>query len=347
MAAWYEPLIERGLIPDFLLRMGIVGQLKERLAEITVPAIESAERNQAFVDGLKTMDIAVATASANEQHYEVDSRFYKLCLGPRLKYSSCLYPDGVTTLADAEEAMLSLYCERAELVDGMKLMDLGCGWGSLSLYLAERFPRSQIVSLSNSATQRQYIEGAAAARGLRNVRVHTGDINEFDFAAGDKGTFDRVLSIEMCEHMKNYQKLFAKIASWLKASGKFFCHIFAHREHAYHFETDDSWMGRYFFTGGQMPAASTFFYFADDLAVQKHWRVDGRHYWQTCEHWLQNMDANAAEIRAIFAEFYGDDDATITKWVNYWRIFFLACAELFRYNDGQEWIVAHYLFTKK
>ncbi|MCX6936950.1 MAG: cyclopropane-fatty-acyl-phospholipid synthase [Verrucomicrobia bacterium] len=333
-----DSLLEKNLLPDWLIRIGIRRLLAQRVRE------EATRYDRAaYVADLKTRALAEQTAAANAQHYEVPTSFYQYCLGKRLKYSGCLYPTGKETLDEAEEHMLTLYAERAQLADGQHILELGCGWGSLCLYNASRFPGARITAISNSRTQKEHIDAEAKKRGLTNLRIITCDINAFDIAPAQ---FDRVVSVEMFEHLKNYELLFRNIARWLKPGGLLFTHIFTHSRFSYHFiardETD--WMSRYFFTGGQMPAHDLFLQFQDDLKHVQDWKVNGRHYQQTAEHWLQNMDAHRAEIMPLFRETYGADQAT--KWWAYWRVFYLSCAELWGFKNGEEWLVSHYLFRK-
>jgi len=333
-----DSLLEKNLLPDWLIRIGIRRLLAQRLRE------EAARYDRAaYVADLKTRSLAEQTAAANEQHYEVPTRFYQLCLGPRLKYSGCLYPTGREPLAQAEEAMLALYAERAQLADGQRILELGCGWGSLCLYNAEKFPRARITAISNSRTQKEFIDAEAKRRGLTNLEIITCDINTFDPAPAQ---FDRVVSIEMFEHLKNYRLLFANISRWLKPGGLLFTHIFTHSRLSYHFVARDAsdWMTRYFFTGGQMPAHDLLPQFQDDLKLVADWKINGTHYQRTAEHWLKNMDTHRAEILPLFAETYGAAHAT--KWWAYWRVFYMSCAELWRYRAGEEWLVSHYLFKK-
>lgn len=333
-----DQLLEKNLLPDWLVRIGIRRLLAQRIREET--ARYDAE---AYVADLKTRALAEQTTAANEQHYEVPTPFYQYCLGARLKYSSCYYPTGKETLNQAEEHMLALYAERARLEDGQSILELGCGWGSLCLYNAEKFPNARITAVSNSRTQKEHIDTEARKRGLRNLRVITSDINQFDIAPGQ---FDRVVSVEMFEHLKNYQQLFENIARWLKPGGLLFTHIFTHHQLSYHFVARDAtdWMSRYFFTGGQMPAHDLLPRFQDHLKLVEEWKVNGRHYQRTAEHWLKNMDARKDDILPLFADTYGRDQAV--KWWAYWRTFYLACAELWGYRGGEEWLVSHYLFRK-
>jgi cyclopropane-fatty-acyl-phospholipid synthase len=338
-------LLAKNILPDAVIRMGIRGRLAKTLRENKQPTIEAQRAALLkYVAGLKQMPVAIATDEANEQHYEVPTRFYQLVLGKHLKYSSGCWPTESTTFDESEAVMLKLTCEHAELQDGQRILELGCGWGSLSLWMAGHYPNAQITSVSNSRTQKLFIDAEAAKRGLKNLTIITANMIHFE-GVGD-GIFDRCVSVEMFEHMKNYQELLRRVSTWLKPQGKLFVHIFTHRDYAYHYEvrSDDDWMAKYFFTGGQMPSDDLLLYFQDHLKIEDHWCLSGMHYSKTSEAWLANMDAHRAEILSLFAETYGKDQ--VTKWWAWWRIFFLSCAELWGYKGGEEWIVSHYRFIK-
>ena len=340
---------ERGWIPDALVRAGMRSLMRHRLHEEGLDnATLATERLARLVAELRDSPIAKDTAAANTQHYEVPAEFFHLHLGPRLKYSCAWYETGEETLAEAELAMFRLYAERAGLADGQRILDLGCGWGLMSLWLAEQFPNAQIVGLSNSHGQRRFIEARARERGLGNLTVVTANVVEAQFPLqGVAADFDRVVSIEMFEHMKNYQHLFAKVAGWMKPGARALVHVFAHRTLAYHFEAKDQsdWMTRHFFTGGIMPSADLFLHFQDHLQVQRRWWVDGRHYERTANHWLDGMDRARDAILPVFEKAYGQDDAG--RWFQRWRMFYMAVAELFGFEQGSQWGVVHYLFEKR
>jgi len=323
-----ETLVDSGLVPEPLLRAGIRAVCALRLRE------QRRANPERFIAELRRSDIAVATDAANAQHYEVPAEFFERVLGPHLKYSACYWPAGTSTLAAAEAAMLALYAERAQLADGQTILDLGCGWGSFALWAAARYPNSRITAVSNSRVQRAFIERAAAVRGLANLDVRTADVRSLELAPA---SFDRVVSIEMFEHMRNYELLLRRIASWLAPGGALFVHVFAHRRFAYPFDdagrTD--WMAREFFTGGIMPSADLFRHFQADLRIAESWQLDGTHYARTAEAWYRNLVAERAAIEALLGR----------RRYQRWRVFFLACAELFGYANGSEWIVAHHRFV--
>jgi cyclopropane-fatty-acyl-phospholipid synthase len=341
-------LAERNRLPDSVIRLGIRRLLAARLRSLPAEGSEAAqEALRRFVSDCDAAPIAAVPERANEQHYEVPAEFFRHVLGPRLKYSGCYWSPDCTELAAAEEAALACTCARAQLVDGQTILELGCGWGSLTLWMADRFPRSHITAVSNSNSQREFITGRARERGLTNVTVITADMNEFSPAACDApfSQFDRVVSVEMFEHMRNHRRLLANIAAWLNSGGKLFVHIFCRRSRPYLFTESgpSDWMTRYFFAGGMMPSDALLLRYQEALAIEDHWHWSGRHYERTANAWLANMDARAAEITPQLQEAYG---AASEVWRQRWRMFFMACAELFAYRDGREWFVAHFLFRK-
>ncbi|MFP4069503.1 MAG: SAM-dependent methyltransferase [Opitutales bacterium] len=330
-------LAERGLLSDRLIRTGIRKLLDERLHALAADPRDARE----WVERLENRPLAEDTEAANQQHYEVPAAYFQNVLGPRLKYSSAFWPEGCASLEHAEAAMLDLSCERAELTDGQDVLELGCGWGSLSLWMAEHYPRSRITAISNSRSQREFIQARAREQGLHNLTVLTCDINDF----APDGSFDRVVSVEMFEHLRNHRRLLGRIHDWLKPGGKLFVHIFAHHTHAYLYEVKSSkdWMSKYFFTGGIMPSADLLPAAAESLREEARWEVDGRHYSRTLEAWLQRQDARRQEVMAVFKDCYGRD---ARLWFQRWRIFYMACSELFAFNQGKEWKVVHHRFIK-
>lgn len=339
--------VEQGLVPDRVVRMGIRRLLKQRLAELhSGDAGATAALTQAFFEDLRSAPVALFPEKANEQHYEVPAEFFARVLGSHRKYSSCYWGDAdspVHTLAQAEAAALALTCERAGLQNGHKILELGCGWGSLTLWMAERYRDSRITAVSNSQSQRAFIEHEARQRGLGNVRVITRDMNDFDTPE----RFDRVVSVEMFEHLRNWPQAFGRVATWLLPKGRFFMHVFAHREAPYAFVERDAsdWMSRHFFSGGMMPSDDLALLCQDDLALRQRWRWDGTHYQRTSEAWLSNMDDARDSLMPLFERTYGRDQASV--WWMRWRLFFMSVAELFGYADGQQWWVSHYLFDKR
>lgn len=331
-------IAEKSLLPDYFIRMGIRKLLAERLNSIR----QSNKADADWVAELSAKPLAEQTDTANEQHYELPAPYFETVLGKHLKYSCGYWPEGVFTLDASEEAMLELSCQRAELEQGQHILELGCGWGSLSLWMAEQYPESRITSVSNSHSQRKYIEHRAHERRLTNLQVITSDINDFQ----PDGRYDRVVSVEMFEHVRNHQKLFGQIHDWINPGGKCFVHIFSHQNETYLFEAQGpkDWMSRYFFSGGIMPSSSLLVSAAEGLLnCEKKWFVNGDHYSKTLEAWLEKQDANRESVLRTFRECYGHD---AKLWFQRWRIFYMACSELFAYHEGGEWPVMHYRFVK-
>ncbi len=333
-------LAENGYLPTWLVRYGVRNLVKRRLESETKAYERKKER---LIEELGSSPVAVDTDAANQQHYEVPAEFYKIALGKRLKYSCCYWPEGVGTLDEAEVASLEQIAQRAQLTDGQRILELGCGWGSFSLWAAETFPNSLITSVSNSSGQRTYIEQQARARGLNNLHVITCDMNRFT----TKRRFNRVVSVEMFEHMRNYRELFNRIHGWLEPGAKMFIHVFSHKTVAYLFEDkdQDDWMARHFFTGGIMPSHDLLPRFCAPFDLIGQWQLNGMHYQKTAEAWLENIDRNQDKVRTAMERIYGRENSKV--WTQRWRIFMIACAELFGYENGEQWGVSHYLFEKK
>ena len=336
-------LLELGLLPDPLIRAGIRARLKAKLETESEGGVEGErQRRKLFLRQVLDSPIAIHTEDANQQHYELPSEFFLHVLGPNLKYSSGLWNEGISDIGRSEEDMLALTIERAELMDGHRILELGCGWGSLSLYMAARYPQSLITVVSNSRTQKEFIEARMAERGLKNLTVITSEMSRFE----QPPIYDRVVSVEMFEHMRNYPKLFERVAGFIKPGGKLFVHVFTHQKYAYFYDAQDpdDWIAKYFFTGGTMPSNDLFGYFQDHLRLDEQWRVPGTHYQKTCRAWLHRMDSRKPDLMPIFEDVYGSH---ARKWWNYWRVFFMSCEELFGYRGGSEWMVSHYRFVKK
>ena len=336
-------LAEKGIIPDYFIRQGIVRNCENRLKNENVSNTEKvSSKKQIWIEQMKESPIALVPEKANEQHYEVPPAFFENVLGKHLKYSSGYWPDGVNSLDESEESMLELSFERAQLTDGDSILELGCGWGSLTCYMASKLPNSKITAVSNSKDQKEHILNRCKNQGLDNIELITADMNDFE----TENKYDRVVSIEMFEHMRNYKKLLSKVSSWLNDDGKLFIHIFTHQSVVYPFENqgEADWMAREFFSGGMMPSHDLLLHFQDDLIIDDVWSMLGTHYEKTSLAWVNKMDANKDSIMKIFLKTYGDD---AKLWFQRWRIFFMSCEKLFGYNNGSEWGVSHYRFNKR
>jgi cyclopropane-fatty-acyl-phospholipid synthase len=326
--------VERGPVPDPITRVGIaflVARARRRLEG------EPVDTAATFAEDMRSHPIAENTEDANAQHYEVPAEFFDLVLGPRRKYSSGFYDSAAATLAQAEERALAETCEHAGLADGQDILELGCGWGSLSLWMAERYPAARITAVSNSHSQRAMIEARARDRGVTNLTVTTADMNDFETAA----RFDRVVSVEMFEHMSNWPALLERVRGWLRPEGRLFIHIFTHRDTPYRFDMNDKedWIAQHFFTGGIMPSHGLIGRFPELFEVEAEWRWSGEHYRRTALDWLKNFDRHAATVDSILRKVYGPDTAL---WKRRWRVFFLATAGLFGDSAGEVWGVSHY-----
>lgn len=338
--------MERKILPDLIIRFGIRKLCKERLNSLKKGSLEQMQESLTdYIKNLRSSPVALHTDLANKQHYELPHEFFNLVLGKNKKYSSAFWPHGCQSLDEAEQEALNITMARADLQDGFKILELGCGWGSLTLAMAHKFPNSKITAVSNSTTQRLYIENELRKRNLKNVKILTKDVTTI--VTLDEAPFNRVVSVEMFEHLRNYEEILRRISTWLLPDGKLFIHIFTHKNSPYFFETkgDDDWMGKYFFTGGQMPSHNLLSHFQMDLRLEEQWVWDGHHYAKTSEAWLKNMDTHEKEILSILRKVYGNNEAK--RWFQRWRIFFMSCAELFSYRKGSEWAVSHYLFSNR
>ncbi len=336
-------LSEKKLIPDFIIRQGIRNLLKKRIQSLVSNNSEKNIQNKIqFIEEMDSSSIALVPELANEQHYEIPEEFYNYCLGKHKKYSSCYWNEKTRNLDEAELLSLKLTAQHAQLINGLNILELGCGWGSLTLWMAKQYPKSKVTAVSNSSSQRLYILEQAKKRKLKNISVLTEDMNTFN----PKDKYDRVVSVEMIEHMRNHKKLFQKIASWLTPDGLFFMHIFVHKTQPYLFEVqdEDDWMSQYFFSGGMMPSEDLPLFFQEDLKIIDQWSWSGKQYEKTANAWLANIDSNKEKVMKTLEKIYGKNNSK--KWFQRWRIFFMSCAELWGYKNGNEWKVVHYLFKK-
>ncbi len=332
-----DTALAHGLLPDPVLRLGSRWGIRTRQRRELAGGVEAQDaRLTELLARMRSGPIAEVPEKANEQHYELPPRFFELILGPRRKYSGCLWEPGVSTLAQAEEAMLALSCARAGVQDGMRVLDLGCGWGSLSLWLAQQYPHAQITGVSNSAPQREFIQSRIRELGLSNLEIITADVNTFEPAGAP---FDRVMSIEMFEHMRNWRELLARVAGWLTPDGAVFIHVFSHRVVPYRFE--GTWAAERFFTAGLMPSHELLHHFEDDLIVQQRWAVSGTHYARTLQAWLTNLDANRAALLEVL-ESAGHSPREARARLGAWRLFLISTDEIWASNAGNNWLVSHY-----
>ena len=341
--AWWEPAVDRGWIPDPVLCRIVTLRVGRKVSHERRGSVDDrSDRHRAFLEARSKGPITHHVAEANRQHYEVPTSFFEHVLGPHMKYSAAVWPEGVDDLAVAEAHTLALTCARAQLADGQRILELGCGWGSLSLWMAEHHPRAEILAVSNSSTQRAFIESRARERGLENLTVITSDIAELE----PEGRFDRVVSVEMLEHVSNHAELLSRVAHWLTPDGLLFVHVFSHRDLGWEFDAGSSrdWMGRYFFSGGVMPSDDLLPRVATDLDLVDHWRLSGRHYERTLNAWLDRLDRRREAVMPILVETYGADAAS---WFQRWRLFFMASAQLWGYRGGDEFLVSHYLFRRR
>ncbi len=346
---WFDFLIGNHLVPDALVRFFIWTHFFKRRVQEPRNVEKRVKKFKDYIEIMNSSPIALVTEKPNEQHYELPTEFFQYCLGPHMKYSSCIYPKRmwrkksfVEHLERAEQEMLELTCQRAHIHDGDKILDVGCGWGSLSLFMARKYPNSKITAVSNSSTQKEYIDNVAQQEGLQNIHVITADMK--DFTTEEK--FDRITSVEMFEHMRNYGELLNNLSSFLRQNGTLFIHIFAYRGFPYLMEVKRSagFITKYFFTGGMMPSDDLLLFFTDNFRLREYWPVNGRHYYKTLMAWLEKMKMHKREIIPILKNTYGEKNAR--KWWNFWRMFYISCGQMFKFARGNRWIVAHYLFEK-